>query len=235
MNSQESKVNEKLLLIHERNLRILLCQAANLGKEYVPPYILNKIEDELTEIEELCKELGRSLTSDLNSAYRLIHKPDNLIDNLNKVSKPLLMDKYDIFICYSSQDEKIARKIYRDLIDKGFKCWFASEDMRIGERIRYIIDEALLNSDKFLIILSNNSIHSQWVEHEVELAFEKERNEKATNIIPIMIDNFIMSKHIGWANLIKNTRNIGDFSNWRNSRFYQLAFDRLLRDLKVNT
>ena len=43
----------------------------------------------------------------------------------------------------------------------------------------------------------------------------------------------VMTIESGWPTLIKNTRNIGDFTKWKDHDSYQKAFDRLLRDLKA--
>jgi len=40
---------------------------------------------------------------------------------------------------------------------------------------------------------------------------------------------------VSWADNIKSTRHIGDFTNWKNHDDYQMAFDRLLRALKANS
>ena len=42
-----------------------------------------------------------------------------------------------------------------------------------------------------------------------------------------------MDSKTGWAAGIKRTRYIGDFTSWKDHDAYQEAFERLLRDLKV--
>lgn len=37
----------------------------------------------------------------------------------------------------------------------------------------------------------------------------------------------------GWPALLKHTRNVGDFTNWKDHDSYLKAFDRLLRDLRA--
>ena len=44
---------------------------------------------------------------------------------------------------------------------------FAPEDLKIGDRIRHAIHDAIQLHDKLLLILSDDSVHSQWVEDEV--------------------------------------------------------------------
>ena len=37
---------------------------------------------------------------------------------------------------YSSQDQAFAERLHADLQSKGVHCWFAPEDMKIGDKIR---------------------------------------------------------------------------------------------------
>lgn len=105
--------------------------------------------------------------------------------------------------------------------------------MKIGDKIRPRIDEAIYLQDKLLLILSEYSVASDWVEHEVETALAREYKEKRTLLFPIRLDNAILKcKYTGWAALVQNERHIGDFINWKDHDQYQVAFERLLRDLK---
>jgi hypothetical protein len=155
-------------------------------------------------------------------AYRLIELRTNPAIQFNSC-----------FISYSSLDQKFSEKLYADLQKKGVRCWFALEDMRIGDRIRDKIDEAIRLQNRLLLVLSACSIESQWVEQEVETALEKERREKRTILCPIKLDEAVMNTNAGWAAFIRKTRHIGDFSGWGKDDSYQKAFDRLLRDLKA--
>lgn len=67
---------------------------------------------------------------------------------------------HSCFISYSNQDEALARRLHADLQDQGVRCWFAPEDMKIGDRIRSRIDEAIHLQDKFLLLLSKHALSS---------------------------------------------------------------------------
>jgi len=140
---------------------------------------------------------------------------------------------YSCFISYSSKDHAFAQRLHANLQDNGVRCWFAAEDMKIGDKIRYRIDESIRIHDKLLLILSENSLNSFWVESEVEKAFEKERQHGQTVLFPIRLDDTVMKTDQAWAAEIRRTRHIGDFSRWKDHDAYQLAFERLLRDLKA--
>jgi hypothetical protein len=148
------------------------------------------------------------------------------------VTKPI--EFYSCFISYSSKDQEFAERLHDDLQAKGVRIWFAPHDMRIGARIRPTIDESIRTYDKLLIVLSENSVGSQWVEQEVETALAGEREQEGKTVLfPIRVDDAIMEMKSGWPALLKNTRNVGDFTRWKDHDSYRKAFDRLLRDLKA--
>jgi hypothetical protein len=138
---------------------------------------------------------------------------------------------YSCFISYSSQDEAFAQRLHNDLQGQGVRCWFAPEDMKIGDKIRFRIDESIRIYDKLLLILSESSIASEWVEHEVEHALDLERERGQTVLFPVRLDEAVMGAKVGWAGSIRRSRHIGDFCEWKEHDAYQGAFDRLLRDL----
>jgi hypothetical protein len=141
---------------------------------------------------------------------------------------------YSCFISYSNKNHLFAERLYADLQGKGVRCWFAPEDLRIGERIRVGIDESIRMHDKLLLILSQYSVMSDWVEKEVETALEKEREQKRIMLFPIRLDDTVLKIENGWAADIRRTRHIGDFRGWKLDDKYCKAFERLMRDLRTD-
>lgn len=140
---------------------------------------------------------------------------------------------YSCFISYSSKDGALAQRLYADLQSEGVRCWFAPEDLKIGERFRRRIDEVIRVYDRLLLILSENSVSSSWVEKEVETAMESEDEQKRTVLFPVRLDDSVMEAKTGWPADVRRTRHIGDFRRWKNHDEYQKAFNRLLADLKA--
>ena len=97
------------------------------------------------------------------------------------------------------------------------------------------IDEAIRLRDKVLLILSEHSIASDWVEGEVTRALDEERRRKQLVLVPIRIDNAVLKTEEAWARLLRGQRHIGDFTRWKKHDAYGKALERLLRDLKVET
>lgn len=158
--------------------------------------------------------------------------PDNYIEYMcSLVGKPI--EYYSYFISYSSQDDAFARRLYNDLQGAGVRCWFAPEDLPWGAKIRSGIDQAIRKHEKLLLVLSAQSVSSDWVEQEVETAQERERQEKKLVLFPVRLDDAVMQVKEGWPAYLRNTRNIGDFTHWEDPAQYQQAFSRLLHDLKA--
>jgi uncharacterized protein YjbI with pentapeptide repeats len=197
----------------------------------------------LIEAEGLdsCRHLGPSIidhqtpakSGNLPLAFlRGCGLPDLWIEYLpSLLNQPIQF--YSCFISYSTKDEEFARRLHADLQNSGVRCWFAPEDMKIGDKIRTQIDEVIRIHDKLLLVLSQYSVNSEWVEKEVETAFEKERDRKETVLFPIRLDDAVMKRKTGWPADIQRARHIGDFRQWKEHDAYKKAFDRLLRDLKA--
>lgn len=104
--------------------------------------------------------------------------------------------------------------------------------MKIGDKTRRRIDESIRTYDKLLLILSENSIASDWVVYEAEQALEQEQKRGGTVLFPVRLDDSIMKAEDTWADHIRD-RHIGDFRNWKDHESYQKGLERLLRDLKA--
>jgi hypothetical protein len=162
--------------------------------------------------------------------------PQSIIEQIPALVGSLKpIDFYSCFISYSSKDQSFAKRLHADLQSNNVRCWFAPEDMKTGDVIRSRIDEAIRAHDKLLLVLSQHSVESSWVEKEVETAFEKEHQQKRHVLFPVRLDDAVMQTSKGWAADIRRMRHITDFTKWKDHSTYQKAFGRLLRDLKAET
>jgi uncharacterized protein YjbI with pentapeptide repeats len=156
--------------------------------------------------------------------------PDSFITYVKSlVITPL--EYYSCFVSYSTKDQIFANLLHSQLQRHGARVWLATEDLKIGDRFRAKIDEAIRLYDKLLLVLSKHSVQSPWVEAEVEAAFEKERKQKRTVLFPIRLDDAVMDTEEAWAAEIRRSRHIGDFRKWKVRGEFRIANSRLLRDL----
>jgi hypothetical protein len=155
--------------------------------------------------------------------------PDDLIESYSRLKRAAI----SCFLSHSSGDDEFVRKLYSKLQARGVRCWFAPEDLPIGVKIRPAIDREIFGRDRFIIVLSANSINSPWVEKEVETAFERAYKQKSTFFVPIRLDDAVMTAHQAWAADLRRSLNIGDFRDWREPSKFEQALQRLLRDLSA--
>ncbi len=158
--------------------------------------------------------------------------PEEFVEHMNSlVANPTRY--YSCFISYSTENQKFADGLNRGLRRRGVRVWLATENLKIGGRFRSDIEAGIGEHEKLLLVLSKQSIESDWVEDEVEAAFEKERREKRIILFPIRLDDSVMQTQEAWAAKIRRERNIGDFRKWKEQNKYKKAFERLLRDLRA--
>jgi hypothetical protein len=160
--------------------------------------------------------------------------PDTLIEYLPSLLGQAIQH-YSCFISYASRDDDFVRALHADLQDKGVRCWFAPEDMKIGAKILDTLDEAIRLRDKVLLVLSEASIASDWVEDEVTKAFAEERQRGGVVLFPVRLDDAVFATNEAWAVKLRDNRHIGDFRGWKDHDVYHHTLDRLLRDLRMET
>jgi hypothetical protein len=72
---------------------------------------------------------------------------------------------YSCFISYSTKDQEFTDQLHADLQNKGVRCWFAPHDVRAGQKLHLQIEEAVRVYDRLLLILSEHSMSSEWVQN----------------------------------------------------------------------
>jgi hypothetical protein len=230
--------------LSEANLRNVWVDGADFSECEMNSTLMGDMDLSEARRLEKVKHLGPSFVG-IDTIYRSNGKIPEVFLRGAGVPEPFIVQMkalvaamspiefYSCFISYSSKDHEFAERLHADLRGKNVRCWFAPEDLKTGDRLRPSFDEAIRIHDKLMVLLSESSISSPWVEKEVETAFEKERREKRTVLFPIRLDDAVMETNEAWAADIRRGRHIGDFREWKNHDSYKKAFERLLRDLKA--
>lgn len=148
---------------------------------------------------------------------------------------------YSCFISYSTKDEEFARRLYSRMRDEKLRVWFAPEDVKGGEKLQEQIERAIQLHDRLLIILSEESMASEWVKREIRNARRAEVKENRRKLFPIRlvdykaIENWKGFDGDGGEDLAFELGKyyIPDFSNWKNHDSFEKEFAKLLRDLRA--
>ncbi|MGA4632423.1 toll/interleukin-1 receptor domain-containing protein [Pseudomonas solani] len=92
-----------------------------------------------------------------------------------------------IFISHSSKDKQFARWISVDLANSGHKPWLDEWDIKAGESIPKKIGEGLRECDFIIVVLSESSVTSNWVEVEWQSKYWEEVQSGRVSVIPVLI------------------------------------------------
>jgi uncharacterized protein YjbI with pentapeptide repeats len=169
--------------------------------------------------------------------------PDTMIAYLASLAGSAKAIEFNsCFISYSHKDEKFAKRLHSRMQEEHLRVWYAPEDMRGGEKIHEQIDRAIRIFDKLLLVLSENSMKSEWVTTEIRKARKVERETKRRKLFPIRLVDFETIRDWecfdadGGKDLAVEVREylIPDFAKWKNHDAFEAAFERLLRDLRAD-
>lgn len=138
-----------------------------------------------------------------------------------------------LFISYSHADNTFVDKIETYLNKKGIRFWWDVHDMKSG-RMEKQIDHAVRQYPTVLLILSEHSLKSNWVEQGVRTARELEREMEWDVLRPVALDE-------SWKNSLWPKRvmeqvmeyNILDFSVWEDDTKFDKIFRKLIDGLEL--
>lgn len=94
-----------------------------------------------------------------------------------------------IFISYSTKDAEFVERLSTSLIENNIKVWKDNHKIVIGDSLLNKIQAGIEGASYFCIVLSKNSLESDWVKTEMNYALRDESQKRGMMIIPIMIDD----------------------------------------------
>jgi len=169
-----------------------------------------------------------------------LHSPNLSNEEINRI----IYKMYDLratqalqisplFVSYSHADGEFVDKVGDKLTKKGIRYWRDIHDMKAG-RLERQIDRAIRQNPTVLLVLSEHSLESDWVEHEVRTArgFEKEIGHDT--LCPVALDDSWKSSR--WPKRIMEQikeYNILDFSKWEDHSVFDKQFKKLLDGLDL--
>jgi hypothetical protein len=128
------------------------------------------------------------------------------------------------FLSHSHADKEIARRLANDIRSAGIRVWFDEAELGIGDSLIHSISRAIDESDFLLVLLSDDSVKSQWVTREVDVALTGEIAGKNVAVLPLLVTDCEIPPFL-------RGRISGDFRDGAN---YQGELSRLLKRLGAN-
>lgn len=93
-----------------------------------------------------------------------------------------------IFLSHNSKDKPFVRKLASDLRSQGFYVWVDEAEIKLGDSLIEKIRDGLDRVEYVGVVLSNNSINSQWVKKEIDIAMNQEIEDKKIKVLPLMLE-----------------------------------------------
>ncbi len=90
----------------------------------------------------------------------------------SQMIQPITQKKAMAFISFSSKDKNIADNLCAKLEAHGIPVWYSARNLTSGDYASAIA-EAIIQSTYFIVIISKNSMTSQHVLNEIDLAFKQ--------------------------------------------------------------
>jgi uncharacterized protein YjbI with pentapeptide repeats len=178
--------------------------------------------------------------SDADIEYSKLFNPELSNEEINKI----LYRIYDLratqalqisplFISYSHSNSVFVDQIGKSLTQMGIRYWRDIHDMKAG-RFEKQIDRAIRQNPTVLLVLSENSLSSDWVEHEVRTARELEKEMGRDILCPVALDDSWKSSR--WPKRLMEQimeYNILDFSGWQDDVKFEGMFRKLIDGLEL--
>lgn len=94
-----------------------------------------------------------------------------------------------IFISYSHKDKNFVDKLALTLIDKRIKVFVDRWEMKLGDSITEKVQNAISEASHLIIVLSKNSVKSDWCKREITTALMLELERKRVVLLPILLED----------------------------------------------
>lgn len=168
--------------------------------------------------------------------------PESLIEYLPSLLGAMQpIQFYSCFISYSAHDQEFAQRLFDRLQGQGLRVWFAPEELKGGRTLDEQIDTAIRTYDKLILVLSDASVRSKWVMHELRKARYAELANRRRKLFPIRLTSFETLQN--WEcfdpengqDLADEVRQyfIPDFAQWKEHDRFEHEFGLLLAALKA--
>jgi len=118
---------------------------------------------------------------------------DATVVSSNNISKKKLASKEldkmpSIFLSHNAKDKFFVRELADRLSRLGVKVWIDEAEIKIGDSLTEKIGSAIEKTDFVGIVLSRNSINSQWVQKELQIALQEEFRKKKVVVLPLLLE-----------------------------------------------
>lgn len=123
-----------------------------------------------------------------------------------------------IFLSHNRKDKPFARKLVEPLVRHGIRVWIDDAEIKYGDSLIRKIHEGIQGVEYLGVILSPQSVKSNWVQQELEAALTMSISGQNMKVIPILYEDCDVP--IFLQNLV--------YADFRNPNVFELNMERLI-------
>lgn len=124
-----------------------------------------------------------------------------------------------VFLSHSSKDKPFVLMLAGDICASGIGVWIDKVEILVGDSLIRKISEGIVESNYVVGCLSSNSVESNWVREELEIAATLGINGTRVVVLPIILDDCTVPTFLAHRLYV----------DFRQSAIYDQSFRELLR------
>jgi len=97
-----------------------------------------------------------------------------------------------IFISYSHANKEFVDRLGSELAFRRRHVWVDRWELKVGDSLLERVQEALSDASALLIVLSRDSVSSQWCRKELSAGLLRELEEKRVVVLPVLIEDCVI-------------------------------------------
>lgn len=94
-----------------------------------------------------------------------------------------------VFISYSHSDAPFVNNLAAHLVKRNAHVWVDSWELNVGDSILGRVQQAIQESSALLVVLSKNSVASEWCKKELSAGLMRELDEKRVVVLPVLLED----------------------------------------------
>ncbi len=126
-----------------------------------------------------------------------------------------------IFLSHNHADKPFVNKLAEDLRKSGYYVWTDDAEIKIGDSLIQKIREGIDNVAYVGAVISLNSVESEWVKKELDIATNQEIEGKEVKVLPLLLDD------IELPGFLKGKK----YADFRDEHLYDGSLDEIKKRL----
>lgn len=126
-----------------------------------------------------------------------------------------------IFLSHSHADKSFVNKLAKDLRRSGYYVWTDDAEIKIGDSLIQKIREGIDKVAYVGAVISHNSINSEWVRKELDIAMNQEIEGRKVKVLPLLLDD------VELPGFLKGKR----YADFRDKRLYNKSLNEIKKRL----